>query len=758
MAIAVQVLRDLRHAVRTAGRSAVGSAVVVVSIAMGVGINTTVFSWLQAIVLQPIPGARNVGAVRLVEPRTESGGHPGTSWIEYRDLQARLTSFESLAAFRMAPLDVGVADWADRAYAMLVSGNYFSTLGLHASTGRLIKPDDAVRPGAEPIVVVSHRFWQTRLSASPRVVGETLRVNDRLLTIVGVAPAGFQGTVVGLAFDLWLPATAAPIVFDRTSELDSRIDRGYTAFGVLRSGTTDAAAQSNVTDVMRQLAHDQPATNRTIGADVLPFWQSPRGPQKFMAGALGVLQAVMLLVLLAVCGNTANLVLARATTRRQEVGVRLALGARRWRIVSLLLSESLVLAGVGTAIGVGLAVWGTEALRAVPMPSAFPIRFQTEIDLTSCLFAAGLGLASALAFGLAPAMHLARIDPQASLRTGGAVGGTGHGRLMQTFMAIEIGLALVVLALAGVFMERFAQSQMIDPGFTKAGVLLSAYDVRERNRSVDAAASGRFAATLLDRLRAVPAIQSAAIASSVPLDIHGMPTRAFILEGHARADGAQDQALTNTVTPGYFQTMGIPIRQGVDFVDLNDASAPPQAVVNDAFVRAFAPNVTVLGRRLDSAGRTYTIIGVVKDSIYEAFDEPPTPFIYLSYRDRPTPAGEIHVRTRAGNEATVTAELRRAIASIDSTLTLYNVRTLTDHVDQNLVFQKIPARMFGVVGPLLLVLAAIGISAVVAHGVTERRREIGLRLALGATANTVTRGLVAETMSVVAFGAAAGWA
>jgi hypothetical protein len=231
-----------------------------------------------------------------------------------------------------------------------------------------------------------------------------------------------------------------------------------------------------------------------------------------------------------------------------------------------------------------------------------------------------------------------------------------------------------------------------------------------------------------------------------------------MLEGHVRADGAQEQALTNTVTPGYFKTMGLPIREGVDFADLADTSAPLQAIVNETFVRTFAPDRSVLGRRVDSAGRVYTIIGVVKDSAYEAFDEPPTPFIYLSYRDRAVPTGEIHLRTRAGSETTIVRDLRRVLADLDPTMTLYNVRTLTDHVDQNLMFQRIPARMFGLVGPLLLILAAIGISAVVAHGVTERRREIGVRLALGATAGGVTRGLVAETMQVVATGAAAGWA
>jgi predicted permease len=752
-----QIGRDLRHALRSIRRAPFLSAVVVASIGLGIGVNTTVFSWLQAVVFEPIAGVTDASALRLVEPRTETGGYPGTSWLEYRDLTARLPAFDTLAAFRMAPLDVGIADWSDRSYGVLVSGNYFSALGLQPSLGRFIRPADAARPGAEPVVVISDRFWRTRLAAAPSVVGQTLRVNDRPLTIVGIAPRGFQGTVVGLAFDLWLPATAAPIVFDRTTELDARGDREYTAFGVLRAGATDVAARTDLAAAMRQLAHDYPATNQTVTAELLPFWQAPRGPQRFMAGALGVLQAVMILVLLAVCGNTANLVLARATSRRQEIGVRLALGAGRWRIVSLLLTESLTLAAAGTGLGLGLAVWGTEALRAVPMPTAFPIRFETHLDLMSALFAAALGVASALTFGLAPALQLARIDPRASIASGQAAG-RASGRLMQIFTAVEIGLALVVLALAGVFLQRFAQARTTDPGFTRDGVLLTAYDLRERNRNADAAASARFPRLLLDRLRAVPSIESAAVASSVPLDIHGLPTRAFELEGHSRPDGAQDQALTNTVTPGYFRTMGLALRQGTDFADLGDSTAPAQAIVNETFVRRFAPAMTILGRRLESAGRSYTIVGVVQDSIYEAFDEPPTPFIYLSYRDRAVPAGEVHLRARSGQATLVAGDLRRVVAGLDASMTLYNTRTLTENVDQNLVFQRIPARLFGLVGPLLLALAAIGISAVVAYGIAERQREIGVRLALGATSAVVTRGLVLDTMQVVAFGAAAGWA
>jgi putative ABC transport system permease protein len=278
-----------------------------------------------------------------------------------------------------------------------------------------------------------------------------------------------------------------------------------------------------------------------------------------------------------------------------------------------------------------------------------------------------------------------------------------------------------------------------------------------RNRPVDANASITFAAQLVDRLQADPGVERVAIASAVPLDIHGSPMRYFSIEGKARADGELDQAVANTVTPGYFQTLDIPILQGGTFVDLLEPSTAPQVIVNEAFVRRYLSDVPALGRRFESSGRTYTICGVVRTSLYNAFGEAPTPALYFSYRDRPSPQGEVHVRARTGDGSPLATPIRAAVRALDPTVPLFNVRTLTDHVERNLVFRRIPARMFVVLGPLLLVLASTGIYAVVAYGVSQRRKEMAIRLALGATSGRVVRDVVAETLRVVAIGAAAGW-
>ena len=745
---------DLRYAWRAIAGMPVVAAVVIGSIGVGIGVNTAVFSWVQAVVLRPVPGVVNPSGLYLIEPLADTGSYPGVSWREYGDLRERLRAFPDPIAFRMAPLTVGEPGRVQRAYGLLVSGNYFSALGLRAAAGRLLQADDVARPGGEPVIVVGYDYWQTRLGADPSVVGRTLRVNDRVLTIVGVAPPRFQGTALGLNFDMWAPATLAPALMAGSAELEDRSLRGYAMIGHLGRGVSRGAAQAELDSAMRDLARIYPETNGRIRGEVLPFWQAPRGPQRMLASALALLQTIMVLLLLAVCGNTANLLLARAAARQREIGIRLAIGAGRSRVAALLLAESLMLAIPGALLGVAIAAWATEAMRAVPIIGAFPIRFQTELDAVSVGFAALLGVACGLLFGAGPALQLARVDPLTAIRSGAQ--SSGRSALRNTLMAVEVGLALVVLLAAGMFLRTFSDARDTDPGFRREGVLLVSYDMAGRN--VDGAAARDFTRRVLGRLRALPAVESASIAASVPLDIHGLPMRTVAVEGRARSDAAPDRALTNTVTRDYFRTMRIAFVSGGDFADLDDASAPPQAIVNEEFARRFIGGGEAVGRRVASRGATYTIAGIVRNSVSEAFGEPPTPVIYLSYRDRPAPRGEIHLRTRAGAEALLAPDVERVVRDLDPTLPVYDVRTLAEHIEKNLFLRRIPARMFVVLGPALLLLAAIGIYAVVAYAVSRRTSEIGVRLALGATAARVVAEITADSMRVVSAGALVGWA
>jgi predicted permease len=746
------MLEPWRQACRSVLRMPALSAVVILSLALGIGVNTVVFSWIQARVLEPIPGVKDGAGVYLVEPNAEGGHYPGASWPEYRDMRERLRSFETLLAARPTPVYLGEAGAVERLFGLLVSDNYFPALGVRPAIGRFFRADEVSRTGGEAVAVISHRLWQDRFQGSADALTRTLRINGRELAVIGVTPEEFQGTTAGLQFDAWFPATLAPVVSPGSREIEERGFRGYSVMGRLRPSVTREQADAELVSVMRQLEQEYPATNTGMGGEVLRFHQSPRGPQRMLNAALAILQAVMLLVLLAVCGNVANLMLARGSARQKEIGIRLALGASRRQIASLLLTESVLLAVIGALLGATLAIWGTSALIVLPL-TGLPMRFQTSIDAMGLAFAIGLGLACGLLFGAAPALQLARVDPQFALRSG--TKSAGRSRLRQALMAAQVALAILVLLVAGMFFRSFMETRTTDPGFRREGVLLAAYDLSGRNAGVDF--SRTLAARALDRVRSLPEIEAAAIASSVPLDIHGLPSRVFTVEGHTRTDGGFDSALSNVVTPGYFDVMRISIVGGADFTSLTDATAPRQAIVNEEFVRRFVPGGHAVGRQLRARGGVYLIIGVVRNSLYNAFGEPPAAALYFSYRDIPQPRGEIHVRFRGGDPAVATGAILQAMREVDAELPVFNIRSLDQHVATNLIFRRIPARMFSVLGPLLLVLAAIGIYAVVSYTVSLRTREIGIRLAMGATVRRVVRTFVGESLRVAGYGGLIGW-
>ena len=748
-----QILREIRHGIRGLANAPIVSFVIIASLGIGIGVNTVVFSWIQALVFRPLPGVADASRYYLVEARAESGSRPGSSWQEYLDIRRGGVLPDPLA-FRMVPFNIGESSRTERTYGLLVSDNYFSGLGLRPARGRFFNPSDVSRPGGEPVVVISHDFWQSRLASEPSVIGQLLRVNGQDLTIVGITPEGFQGTVLGLQFDLWVPATMAPVVLSGSRELEDRSIRGYYIMGRLGDGQSVSQAQTTVNTLMSQLTVTFPAANAAIRGEVVQFWRASRGPQGLLLQGLSVLQGIMLILLLAVCGNTANLLLARATTRHREVGVLLAIGAGRWQVARKMLIESTVLGVCSAALGAAIAMWGSQALRAMPMmTTAFPVRFQTSLNEGGLLFAMGLGVLCAVIFGIVPAVQFARVDPQLMLRAGGA--SPAPSGLRQALTAAEIALAMVVLIAGGLFLQSFRESQE-DPGFRRDGVLLAAYDLSGRNVQSDGARD--FAHRLLRKLRETPGVQSAAIATQVPLDIHGLPLRTFSLEGRPRTDGAPDRVLTNVVTPGYFETMGIPLEDGANFAELDDTVLPAQAIVNEEFIRRYLDGgQQAIGRVVEVTGRSYTISGIVRDSWYESFGEPPTPIVYLSYRDRPSMQGEMHVRTTLADPTLLGPAVRAAVRALDESLPIYNVRTMSQHVETNLALRRIPARMFAVLGPLLLVLAAIGIYGVVAYTVAQRTTEIGIRLALGATARQVVAEVMRESLVMVAIGAAAGW-
>jgi predicted permease len=740
-------MRDLRHAWRSLAATPVLSAIVAASLAIGIGANTVIFSWLQVVRWKPLPAVSGAASFYTIEPKTDAGVYLGSSWLDFRDLRPRLKSFEWLEAFRMTPLTVGEAPNVTRAAGLFVSGGYFRSLGLKPAIGRLLEDADVGVPRERPVLVISDDYWRSHFAASPSVVGSHLRVNTLVFTVVGVAPPRFQGTTLGLAFDIWMPATMAPAVVEGSSELEDRSQRGYVILGRLRPGVHDESAQRELDAAMRELSVTYPQTNTSLGAELASFTTPPRGPQRMIGAALVFLQVLMALVLVAVCSNVANLMVAKISARQREFGTRLALGASRFRASKLILVETSLLALAGTAGGLLLATWGLGILQIGQLAIPLPVRFQVGIDGTALAFAIGAGILATILIAGAPMLFLGRLQPYQLVRDGISGGGrrTGFG---QVLTGVQVALASLVLATAALFVGRFQETRGTDPGFKAAGVLLAAYDLAGRVTTTDQ--NRDFASRALAAARSIPGVSSAALASSVPLDIHGLPSRPFTIEGRARPDAAEDRALSIVVSDGYLETMGVRLLEGRDVGRVDGATDVNEAIVNEAFVERYLPGQPVIGRRLQSRGTTYVIVGVSATTVSEAFGEPPTPLVLYSFAASPGSMTEIHLRTAPGMESAVSSSLLRTFQRMDATVPLYNIRTLEQHITTNLVLRRVPAQMFLVLGPLLLFLAASGVYAVVDYGVSQRTSEIGVRLALGARPWQVVRVIVAETMSIAA--------
>jgi len=727
------------------------SAIVISSLAVGVGVNTVIFSWLREVAFDPLPGVRGDGLVSL-ETLDDTGRYVTTSWAEYLDLRERVPSLSGIALQRNRPLSLGDPAAGERVSAQMVSDNFFAVLGVSPALGRTFAPDEGRHAGDQPVVVLSHEFWLKQFHGDPRAVGGTIRLNGRVCTIVGVAPRGFYGGLNAVSFDLWAPAAFAREFQPSSTELTDRKARYFSMLARMPAGVSAARVQGELDAAARYLLDTYPETNRGLGYTLLPLWRSPRGGQA-MVLALATLQFFAALILAVVCANTAGLLLAHASTRRREIGVRRALGAAPSRIVLQLLGESVTLAACAVLGGYIVALWGGDLLRHLPfsLPGGLHLRVATELDGPALLFGSGLALACGVAFGLAPALQLARADVIDSLRSGaGAL--PGRSRLRDALVALEVGLALVLLVLAGLFSTSFRHALAANPGFDVDRVLLTSLDLTSKGYNADRTRA--FTDDLLRRLRETPGIAGASVSNSVLLDLHGLPTGVIAVAGAPFDPNAKIRYAY--ASPGHLQTLGMPLRAGEDLAPLDRTDLPVDAVINERMAQLYWPGVSPVGRKFIVNDTRYVVSGVVRDARYESVNEPPLPLAWLTLRSRPTGFPVLHVRTE-GDPRLALGAIRQVVRQLDATLPLLEVRTLAQHVENNLIVQRIPAQMLAFLGPLALVLAAIGLYAIIAYALAQRTREIGVRLALGASPQRVVNLMVWQGLRTVLIGSAVGW-
>ena len=757
------LLADLRYGLRLMARNPGFTSVAVLSLAVGIGANTAVFSLVDSLLFRPLPVQRPRELVSLYTSDYSGPAFGASSYPDYLDFKNETRLFSGLAAYSPFQAAVVAGDRTERALAILASGNYFQVLGVAARAGRVFgRQDDTPAGGA--VAVLADRFAR-RLGGEAGLIGQTITINGQSFGVIGIAPIGFNGILSGFDTDVWIPAAMLPQVNSGSAALAQRGSRRWMIAGRLAPGATVEQAQARVGVIAGPLAQQYPES-------WLDLQRKPRrlsvvastrlGPQfrGTVAGFMSLLMAVVGLVLLVACANVANLLLARATGRTREVAVRLALGAARGRLVRQLLTESLLLSAVSGAAGLLLAVWITRAIGAFTPPVPLPVPLDPSINVTVLFFTTTLSMATGLIFGLVPALRATRPDlvPALKSETGQLAGGrrfnAGH-----ALVVMQVALSLLLLVAAGLFVRTLQQSQLVHLGFDPDRVVVTSVDLAGAQPTPERATL--IYQEILDRLRQLPDAERVGLAALVPLGL-GSSRRGIAVEGYQFRPGEDTEQHYNVVSADYFATMSIPVVRGRSFTDDDDrAGTPPVVMINETFGRRFWPGEDPLGKRIKVSGANgpwAEVVGVTEDGHYVSLLDETLPYFFVPFAQSMRPTATVHVRTRAIDPASIVPAIRRAVRDVNANISLFDTGPLTERIGVGLLPMRLAASWLSVFGAIATLLAAIGLYGVLAHTVNQRRREIGVRVALGADPRAVQALFVAQGMRIVGVGIAVGLA
>jgi predicted permease len=748
------VLQDLRYGARMLRRHPGTTAAAVISLALGIGANAAIYSWVRGILLDPLPGVADQHEVVCVAGRSKGGAWHSLSYLDYVDFRDSTRAFQGLAAYTFMTASVGASregQHAERIYGSLVSGDFFDVLRVRMTLGRGFSRAEDEAPGRARVVVISHSLWQRRFDADRSIVGRTILLNNKPYTVVGVTAPGFYGAWSGLSMDIWVPMMMQADVMPGL-RLQERGSRWLQALGRLAPGVAVEEANAEARLIAERLARAWPRTNDGQSAAAVPMWRSPFGAQQILTPVLLTLSVVVGLVLLLACANVANLLLARALGRRREMAIRLAIGAARARLARQMLTESVLLAGAGGAGGVLVALGLGPLFGKFLPPTDMPVRPLVGVDAAVLAFTATLSLATGILFGLAPAFQSSRADLAGALREESSVGSRQRSRLRNALVIAQVALSMLLLVGAGLFVRSLRVSQRVDPGFNPHGLLVASYNLFPNGYTPE---TGRiFHERLVRRLQAEPGVRAVGLAARLPLGFEGSSSMTVSIDGYVPRADEDLTILINATAPGYFTAMEIPIIAGRDFTFDDRADTTPVMIINRTMAQRYWKGDPI-GRLVRIGDTAHQVVGVVPTGKYQTLAEDPAPYMYLAILQFYRPNGVVHVRM-AGGEGSALALLRSAVASLDPNVPLFEIRTGDQHMGFATFANRLAASFLGAFGALALLLAGVGLYGVMAFAVAQRTREIGIRVALGARSVDILRSIVAQGLRVAAVGSAIG--
>lgn len=754
------LLQDLRYGLRTLSKSPSFAVVVILSLALGIGANTTIFTLGNALLFRPLPVQDPEQLVAVFTSYAGGERYGPTSLPDYEDFRDRSDVFSGLSAYTWSPVGLKTGDRTEVVVGQAVTWNYFSVLGVRPFMGRGFLPDEDRTPDTHPVVILSHRMWTNRLGADPNILGKTVRINDYPFTVVGIAPRNFHGSASILAADVWVPIMMAKRALAWVQLLGPgrRRDPFLTVMGRLKPGVDIEQAQAAMQALAASLEREYPYYNRGKTVTIVKADQNRlvEGSTDDAATGFALLMCVVLVVLVIACLNVANILLARGTGKRKEIAMRIALGASRGRIIRQLLTESILLSLVAGAAGLLLSVWTFDLIAAwIRSTNTFPLEVDLSVDRQVLGFAVLLSLATAAISGLAPALTASRTDLLSVLR-GQSLSLTRSRRLARTqygFVVAQVALSLILLISTGLFLRSLHRTLSVDPGFDSEGRLV--VPISLYYGQYDETEGRRFYQQLADRVRSLPGVREAALAAYLPLgDIHGHHD--VWIEGY---DPAPDESLLvkrNMVGPGYFATLGVPIVKGRAIDERDIEGAKPVAVVNEAMARRYWPGRDPIGRTVRVGNTVHEVIGIARDGKYGSLREKAISYLCLPMAQHEFTKQAYLIVSSVAYPQSLFGPLQEELKHLNPNLPPPKIVTLTEFVKDAAGRDEGPLGIVGISGLLGLVLATVGIYGVMSYSVSQRTQEIGIRMALGAAPDEVLKQVLHSGLRVTLLGVGIG--